>query len=346
LLYCNNGIRIGAKSGKKLREKEVFIMAKKEYAHLVKPLLVQEPPAGLYTESRVWMEGKDLEGFNANFSWGFIKKLGAIHPKEGALIHPYDECLIFVGTDNTDIKYLGAEISIELGEEREEHVFDKPSVVVVPKGTPHGPATVRRVDRPIAHYTIGLAPDYKAESIPEGSLPPKTKGSKHGHLVKPMGPEFEPLKMAAMRKDRRLMEEFKAEHPDADLEQVGQLGPGNADQLVWLYGKDLEGFAVNFTWGFYTGSGIWHRGGESHTHPEEEILVYVGLDPDNINYLGAELELGMGKDCERHVFNTPTIAICPAGFPHLPLITRWVDSPYGFIVACLSGEHDSPWVEE
>jgi hypothetical protein len=125
----------------------------------------------------------------------------------------------------------------------------------------------------------------------------------------------------------------------------GGVGPGNGDQIVWLYGSDLEGFDVNFTWGFYSQNGKWHRGGESHYHPEAEILCFLGLDPDNLGYLGAELELGMGKDYERHVFNTPTIGICPAAFPHLPLITRWVDKPYGFIVVCLSGEHASPWVE-
>ena len=55
--------------------------------------------------------------------------------------------------------------------------------------------------------------------------------------------------------------------------------------------------------------------------------------------------MGMGKDYERHIFNKPTVVICPKGFPHLPLITRWVDKPYGFFVICLSGQHDSPWVE-
>jgi hypothetical protein len=123
------------------------------------------------------------------------------------------------------------------------------------------------------------------------------------------------------------------------------VGPGNGDQTVWLFGEDLEGFDVNFTWGFHSHCGKWHRGGEAHYHPEAEILVYVGLDPDNMDYLGAELELGMGKDQERHIINVPTVAVCPEGFPHLPLITRWVDKPYGFIVACLSGEHASPWVE-
>jgi hypothetical protein len=320
-------------------------MIKKEYAHLVKPLLVQKPPEGLYTEPRVWMEGKDLEGFNAHFSYGFIKERGPFHPKEGALIHPFDECLIFAGLDNTNIAYLGAEISVELGEEREEHVFRKPSVVIIPKGTKHGQVTVRRIDRPIVHYTIGLAPDYKATSFPQNSLPLKSKGSKHKHLVKPLGLGFEPIKMSAAAREGRPVKGPRGGQAMRGSEQVGLIGPGNADHLVWLYGDNLEGMQVNFTWGYYTGCGIWHRGGEAHTHPEEEILVFVGLDPDNINFLGAELELGMGKDYERHIFNKPTVAICPKGFPHLPLIVRWVDKPYGFFVICLSAEHDSPWVE-
>lgn len=318
-------------------------MAKKEYTHLVKPLKVQKGPAGLYPEPRIWMEGKDMEGFNANFSYGFIKKPGRLHPVEGALVHPYDECLVFAGINNKDITYLGAEISVELGEEHEEHVFKVPSVVIIPKGTPHGPVTVKKVDKPIVHYHIGLAAAYKAEALPAKAT---SKGSKYAHLVKPLGPGFEPLKMAAMMKDERLRAEFLKNNPDADPDQVGQMGPGNADHLVWLYGNDLEGFEVNFTWGFYTGSGIWHRGGESHYHPEEEILVFVGLDPDDLNFLGAGLEVGMGKDGERYAFDKPTVAICPQGFPHLPLITRWVDKPYGFIVCCLSGQHDSPWVDE
>jgi hypothetical protein len=132
-------------------------MAKKLYAHLMKPLLIQKTPTGLYPEPWIWMEGKDMEGFNANFSYGFIKKPTTLHPIKGALVHPYDECLVFAGTDNTDITYLGAEISVELGEEREEHVFNVPSVIIVPKGMPHGPVTVKKVDKPIGSLQGGIA---------------------------------------------------------------------------------------------------------------------------------------------------------------------------------------------
>jgi hypothetical protein len=322
-----------------------MIMVKKEYAHLFKTLVAKNGPEGLHPEPCFWMESKDLEGFNAHFSFGFIKKPCILHPIKGALVHPYDELLVFEGTDNTDILSLGAEISVELGEEREEHIFKDPSVILIPKGTPHGPVTVRKINRPIVHYIIGLSPTYKATSLPANSNKSVTTGSKYSRLVKKMISHFvmdrpsdgvmRPAGVPLMGPSDGVMRPA----------EVPLLGPGNADQLVWLFGKDLEGFKVNFTWGFYSRCGKWHRGGEAHYHPEEEILVFVGLDPDDLNYLGAELELGMGKDYERHIFNKPTVAICPAGFPHLPLITRWVDKPYGFFVICLSGEHASPWVE-
>ena len=315
-------------------------MVKKEYAHLIKPLPVRQPPEGLYAEPRVWMEGRDLEGFSANFSFGFYKEPCTFHPLEGSLVHPYDEVLVFAGTENSDILHLGAEIAVEIGEEQEEHVFTEPTVVIVPKGTPHGPVTIRKMDRPIVHYHIGLWGEYKADIISKGSKPAKTTGSKYGHLVKKLMTYIDE-KMKESQIDYSMVTDERGIMRPSER----GVGPGNGDQIVWLFGKDLEGLELNFTWGFYSQNGKWHRGGEAHTHPEEEILVFVGLDTDNLEYLGAELEMGMGKDYERHIFNTPTVAICPAGFPHLPLITRWVDKPYGFFVICLDGSHDSPWVE-
>jgi len=313
-------------------------MAKtREYAHLIKPMIVREAPAGLYAEPRIWMEGKDLEGFNATFSYGFIKQPCVCHPTEGALVHPYDELLVFVGYQSGDILQLEAEVSIELGEEREVHVFSRPSVVLIPKGMPHGPATVKTISSPIVHYCIGLAPEYKASALPKKS---GATGVKHAHLIKRMVTYVDPNAVGSGMGYERVVDENGVLRPS----ERG-VGPGNGDQIVWLYGRDLEGMNVNFTWGLYSKCGKWHRGGEAHIHPEEEILCFLGLDPNDLSYLGAELELGMGMDYERHIFNKPTVGICPKGFPHLPLITRWVDKPYGFVVVCLSGEHESPWVE-
>ena len=113
-------------------------MVKKEYSHLIKPLLVQDGPANLYPKPLVWMEAKDLEGFNAHFSYTFIKEPCVCHPTAGMIAHPYDECLVFAGYQDGNILRMDAEISVQLGEEQEVHTFHKPSVVLIPKGIPHG----------------------------------------------------------------------------------------------------------------------------------------------------------------------------------------------------------------
>jgi hypothetical protein len=33
------------------------------------------------------------------------------------------------------------------------------------------------------------------------------------------------------------------------------MGPGNGDQIVWLFGQDSNNFKLNFAWGFFSGTG-------------------------------------------------------------------------------------------
>jgi len=310
-------------------------MAKK-YRHLIKHLTVCSGPEGVYDEPRFWLDSKDSEGLNAHFSYGFLNTIGTIcHPTRNgeALIHPYDEVLVFAPCDASgDILDLGAEISIEIGEEGEEQVFYEPSVVVIPKGTPHGPITVKRLDKPIAHYLVGLNPDYKAEHIPRKT---KTTGLKYAHLIKK-------FRGAWLLLSKRLAQPLKP-----DMARLKVMSPGNADQIAWFYGKDLEGLELNISWGFYCNPGIWHSAGRggAHVHPVDEALFFLGLDPQNINYLGAELEIGLGEE-ERHVINRPTAVIVPKNVVHCPIITRWVDKPYAHFHLYLGVRYETRWLIE
>jgi len=319
---------------------------KKKHGNLVKKLVLRDGPQGLYPEPLFWMEGKDMEGFNAHFSFQYVKGPGTCHPVEGMLVHPYDECLVFGSLNREDMLDLGGEISIVLGEEREKYIINEPSVVCIPKGLPHGPIKYERVDRPFVHYAIGLDPEYKASPLATGE--PVSGGSKYRHLIKrlvtTLHPGADPNDIDVGKGSGMGYEHVGDERGILHPRERG-IGPGNGDSVVWLYGSDLEGFELNFTWGHYSACGKWHRAGEMHQHPEEEILVFVGGDPDRPDYLGAEVEHGMGYECERHILNTPGLYICPKGFPHLPMITRWCDQPFCFFVICLSGHHASPWVE-
>jgi hypothetical protein len=314
---------------------------------LFKALKAGREPAGLYPGEFFFMEAKDMEGFNAVFTYGFIQEPCVFHPNdEGKIVHPYDEVLVFGGLKSDDILYFGAEASIEIGEgaAREEYIFAEPTVVTIPKGVPYGPIRFRRVMTPVALYTVGLAPEYEALTLPPDESSPRALDTKYAHLVK---------KLIFTVDDELIGTGMGYEHSvdergvmDRKLAPKQIIGPGNGDELIWMFGKDLEGFDVNLTWGLYSQAGKWHREGEIHTHPEEEILVMLGKNPDDLHDFGAEIEIGMGPDAERNLVSVPTIAVCPKGFPHLPMLTRWADKPYIFVVICLSAEHASPWEYE
>jgi hypothetical protein len=359
-------------------------MPKRKYEHLVKPLSVGavniesaqkrlspkgEPPKEKGNADKlVWLNGKQhLEGLNLNCTWGFYSGLGEGHPGLDPHIHPYPECLVFVGLDPTNIGYLGAEIEILLGEELETYTFDKPTVVVVPAGFPHCPIRAKKVTNPkgFSFYLIALGTETTTTWMGTGASvediakmqkssasrgmrvsvsekridpsKPRSTGRKYAHLVRP-------LKSETMIGAGGILPETVARREEKVRQEL-KMGPGNADQLVWMYGKDLEGMDLNFAWGYCSKPGIWHRGGGAHVHPIDEVLFFVGLDPTNIDYLGAELEIDMGKEHERYVFNKPTVVICPGGLPHLPLVTRWVDQPYAFYRVGLGAEHESQFID-
>ncbi len=338
-------------------------MTIRKYEHLVKPLSIgavhwgkkrNAPAIGPGNAVReIRLNGRDhLEGFNLNFSYGVHKEIGDWHGGLDPHVHPCPECLLFVGLDTANVNYLGAEIDCCLGEEQETYSFNEPTAIVIPAGLPHGPITTKKIFSPkgfgfwavelnsvpeIAWLGEGAAnlPLKRQKAVSEGmnfAAPekilhnkPVPATGKYGHLVKSL-------------RSSVLVERGKT--------KTGvKLGPGNADHLVMLTGKDLEGMNASVFWGFCSQPGIWRRGARAHVHPAHEVLVYVGADPGDWNHLGAEIEIDMGEEHERHLFNKPTVVLCPAGMPHLPQVTRWVDKPFAFFAISLSGGHETKDVD-
>lgn len=55
-----------------------------------------------------------------------------------------------------------------------------------------------------------------------------------------------------------------------------------------------------------------------HTHKDHEILMFIGTDPNNPMELGAECELYMGPEMEKHVINKTSAVYVPANLIHCP----------------------------
>ena len=74
--------------------------------------------------------------------------------------HEFAELLCFLGSDPTDIRNLGAEVEVCLGEEQEKHIFDTAAVISIPAGLIHCPLVVRNVKKPFVFLEVSLTPKY------------------------------------------------------------------------------------------------------------------------------------------------------------------------------------------
>ena len=161
---------------------------------------------------------------------------------------------------------------------------------------------------------------------------PTAPTGKYAHLVKPLSSGF-----FIERSDIRNSLSASGSLYHEEMKKRGEIpGPGYADHLTWMFGKDLEDLNMNFNWGYYSSPGIWHRGIGARKNSAPEVLVFAGLDPADIDYLGAQIEIELGEEHERYIIEKPTAVLLPEGLPHNPVVTRWVDRPFAAYTIGLS----------
>ena len=105
----------------------------------------------------LWMDNKVVEGaFQMNISW-YLRPQTGQQPLQ-AQTHEPDEIIGFFGNNSEDPYDLGGEIEFWL--EDEKHIITRSSLIFVPGGMKHCPLILRRVDRPIFHFSTVTSGQY------------------------------------------------------------------------------------------------------------------------------------------------------------------------------------------
>ncbi len=73
-----------------------------------------------------------------------------------------------------------------------------------------------------------------------------------------------------------------------------------------------------------------------HAHDYDELLYFLGGNPMNFYDFGAEAEILLGEEDERHLINTTTIIYVPRGLMHCPIYFHRVTKPVVFMHICSS----------
>lgn len=80
--------------------------------------------------------------------------------------HNYTEFFYFFGSNPMDMKEFDAEIEFYFGEEKEKHVINSPTVVVVPPGIFHCPLNYAKVNKPFYCLELFMTPEYTWTDLP------------------------------------------------------------------------------------------------------------------------------------------------------------------------------------
>ena len=116
--------------------------------------IIQGP---FYKEREPGYMGTSISAIHNEYRSGTTLGYHCIYPEYSAPIphsHNHHELLCFLGGNPENVNELGAEVSICLGEEQEEHLFDTATIVSIPPNLKHCPVTVRNVTRPLVFLVI------------------------------------------------------------------------------------------------------------------------------------------------------------------------------------------------
>ncbi|MFC2038529.1 hypothetical protein ACFLUG_02020 [Chloroflexota bacterium] len=108
-----------------------------------------------------------------------------------------------------------------------------------------------------------------------------------------------------------------------------------ATRVLWLEDFVMEGApSIILSWYW---KATEEEGTPSHTHDYDEVLGFIGSDPDNPHDLGGEVEIWL--DDEKYNVTESCFVLCPAGVHHCPLRVVSVNKPILFLAISLTDKY-------
>jgi uncharacterized RmlC-like cupin family protein len=294
------------------------LMADTKHGHYIKRLSFQDYGHGDFRQGT--KVNSDYLGLDVCFEFGTFWTAGKKEPFQ-AEVHDFPEVLVWMGADMADLSELGGEVEMCLGEEKETQMITSSTAVFVPKGLPHLPVHITRMDKRLFLLQISMTKEYKATPVLPDKNPSPFLGwqSKYRNNVH---------HLAFYRKS------------------AWHYGPDNPDDAGGSI-SDIISQDISFNMSYESINKAPYRFGpkpdKPHVHPYyDEFALFLGTNPSDLTDLGAEVETGMGKEMEWHAINKPSLIKLPKGFPHGPLHVTKVDRPFIFAIIRPFGTPASP----
>lgn len=213
----------------------------------------------------------------------------AIGPVPEEHVHDFDEYVGFVGTDPDDTSDLGGVVRFKLA--GKWLTLTKSAIIYIPAGVAHCPYYVENVRRPILHFSGAPSGKYELLSPESATAWPEEPEKLVSFDVRPPIPGKE-TPTTIMRK------------------------------IVWMDDGRMKG-APYFEIMFF----IAPRDPlpPTHAHDFDEILGFVGSDPDDPENLGGKVRVMIGDEWLE--LTKSSVIHIPAGLKHSPFVIEHMTRP-------------------
>ncbi len=140
--------------------------------------------------------------------------------------------------------------------------------------------------------------------------------------------------MAERKYEKYILTDLKAPDLTREMDAAHQYGQ-RATRILWLEDEIIKGaFSVICSW-------YWKatetEGSPSHTHDFDEVVGFIGSDPQNPHDLGGEVEFWL--EDEKYLLTKSCLIFAPRGLRHCPLRVTRVDRPFLFLAISLTGKY-------
>jgi hypothetical protein len=98
--------------------------------------------------------------------------------------------------------------------------------------------------------------------------------------------------------------------------------------------KDCAGVEHRINWQYISQPTILAE--KPHEHDFDEFFIFLGRNPASPRDFGAEIEISLGQEGEKHIINTTSVVCIPKGLIHGPLSVSKIIKPIVFSVIYLA----------
>ena len=138
--------------------------------------------------------------------------------------------------------------------------------------------------------------------------------------------------MAGRKYEKYILTELKVpEIVQYDPEEYSS----RATRVLWLEDEIMKGASsVIISWYWKATD---YDGSPSHVHDFDEIIGFIGNDPQNVKDLGGEVEFWL--EDEKYLLTQSCLIFAPAGLRHCPLRVTKVERPFLFLAFSLTTKY-------